>query len=39
METRQQGKDVGKSNLCTFTNCNGLTRWGFEIPASAYFHR
>ena len=29
--------DVGKLNFCTFTqNCNGLTSWSFEIPASAY---
>ncbi len=27
-------------NFCTFTqNCNGLTSWSFEIPASAYCHR
>ena len=32
--------DVDKFKLCTFTqNCNGLTSWSFEIPASAYCHR
>jgi len=29
--------DMGNLNFCTFTqNCNGLTSWNFEIPASAY---
>src|SRR5690554_7834007 len=28
---------VGIFKFCTFTqNCNGLTGWSFEIPASAY---
>lgn len=28
---------VGILNFCTFIkNCNGLTSWSFEIPASAY---
>ena len=32
--------DVGNLNLCSFNkNCNGLTIWSFEIPASAYCHR
>lgn len=32
--------DMGNLNYCTFTqNCNGLTGWSFEIPASAYCHR
>jgi hypothetical protein len=27
----------GDFKFCTFTqNCNGLTGWNFEIPASAY---
>lgn len=31
--------DVGNLDFCTFTqNCNGLTSWSFEIPASAYCH-
>lgn len=31
--------DVGILNFCTFIeNCNGLTSWSFEIPASAYCH-
>jgi len=30
---------VGDFNFCTFNkNCNGLTSWSFEIPASAYCH-
>ena len=30
---------VGKYNFCTFNkNCNGLTSWSFEIPATAYCH-
>ena len=31
--------DVGNLSFCTFTqNCNGLTSWSLEIPASAYCH-
>jgi hypothetical protein len=31
--------DVDDFKFCTFTqNCNGLTGWSFEIPASAYCH-
>lgn len=31
--------DVGNLNFCTFNkNCNDLTSWIFEIPASAYCH-